>query len=123
MTRTKNFKAFAVLASLAAAIGASLLILSILENPAHAAADDQSVDAKIVNGQPADPGEYPAQGYLQIEVSPGSFGVCGGTLVAKRKFLTAAHCVDDQGTILPPSSYLVVLGEVDLNNIGQEDKY
>jgi secreted trypsin-like serine protease len=84
----------------------------------------QANEGKIVNGRPAAPGEYPAQGYLQFRVPDGSF-VCGGTLVSSRHFLTAGHCVTnpDTGVIGKPQDFSVALGEVNLNNIGPEDLY
>jgi Trypsin/PKD domain len=59
---------------------------------------------RIVGGQNADPGEYPAQGWLVIDTGPG-FAECGGTLVGSTWFLTAAHCVEG-GT-----SFAVLLGD------------
>jgi secreted trypsin-like serine protease len=71
-------------------------------------------EPRIVNGQPADPNEYPAQGYLQIQVGPSSFASCGGTLVGTRQFLTAAHCVTSGNTPRSPSTMLVLLGDNNL---------
>jgi secreted trypsin-like serine protease len=67
----------------------------------------------IVNGTQANPGEYPAQAYIQIEKPAGTFS-CGGTLVGTRQILTAAHCVTQTGVALGPSSILVLLGDNDL---------
>ena len=46
------------------------------------------------------PDEYPAQGFLFVEVEPGGFAGCGGTVVSSTKFLTAGHCVADDD--VPP---------------------
>jgi Trypsin len=71
---------------------------------------------RIVNGTEAAQGEYPAQGFLQInlDADPAYEAFCGGTLVGSRQFLTAAHCAtDDLGLPLPPSSFRIQLGNVD----------
>ena len=67
---------------------------------------------RIVNGQPASAGEYPAQGAL-IRNSSGQ-QICGGTLLSNRYFLTAAHCVTNftTDTILPTSGFSVKLGSL-----------
>jgi secreted trypsin-like serine protease len=66
---------------------------------------------RIINGSPASPGEYPAQGVL---FHNGSFS-CGGTLVSNRYFLTAAHCVTNRntGALQPFGQFSVKLGDVD----------
>jgi trypsin/PKD domain-containing protein/PASTA domain-containing protein len=74
--------------------------------------------ADIVGGDPADPDEYPAQGALLINLNgnaPPYEGLCGGSLVGSRYFLTAAHCVDDNPP-LQPSDFLVVLGVTNFTN-------
>jgi hypothetical protein len=65
---------------------------------------------RIINGQPASAGEYPAQGVLRRN---GNF-ICGGTLVSNRYFLTAAHCVTaSNGALQPVGQFSVTLGNVD----------
>ena len=92
-----------VLAALVSACGAGAT--------AHAAGPE-----RILQGQNADQGEYPAQGWLQVDESGGTgfdFS-CGGTLVGTRHFLTAAHCaVDDLGNPIPASGFTVRFGNVD----------
>jgi trypsin len=73
---------------------------------------------RIVGGTEADAGEYPAQGALFInnDSDPAFDGLCGGTLVGSRYFLTAAHCVDaGSGAPLAADRFRVVLGT---NSIG-----
>ena len=38
---------------------------------------------RIINGDAASAGEYPAQGFLELDTSEGTF-VCGGSLVSNR---------------------------------------
>ena len=66
---------------------------------------------RIVNGSLADEGEYPSQGLLLIDTADGQ-AVCGGSVVAARKFLTAAHCViGEDGRPRPPAAFAAYLGE------------
>jgi secreted trypsin-like serine protease len=68
---------------------------------------------RIIGGSPASPGEYPAQGFLQIstDADPTNFEAeCGGTLLGRLRFLTAAHCVAGS----TPADLRIYLGDVDL---------
>jgi secreted trypsin-like serine protease len=90
---------------------AAMLLALLLSSSALAT----PLDGRIINGTFASQGEYPAQGYLSIDLDDDGAGdaFCGGTLVGTRQFLTAAHCVtDDVGADLPPSAFEVRLGDV-----------
>lgn len=70
----------------------------------------------IIEGDPAGSSEYPAQGYLRVQFTPGRFRSCGGTLIGSRHFLTAAHCaVDGFDNPLPADAFDLLLGDVDVS--------
>jgi hypothetical protein len=102
------------------ALALTVLLVCALA-PTAVARDPES---RIINGTPADEGEYPAQGYLEIDVGGGGVAACGGTLVSSTKFLTAAHCVVDEN-VEPrsPSAFIVGLGETDLDNLDLDDAH
>jgi len=78
------------------------------------------VEAQIVGGTEADPGEYPWQVALVGGTSTGfywgaGYQFCGGTLIAAQWVLTAAHCItEDDGSVSPVNSLDVVAGIWDL---------
>lgn len=65
----------------------SLVLVTIA--PA-AIAQDRDQHARIVNGTPAELGEFPHQVLLLLEGAP----QCGGSIVAPSTIVTAAHCFD-----------------------------
>ncbi|GAB4211003.1 MAG: hypothetical protein OHK0012_02660 [Synechococcales cyanobacterium] len=72
---------------------------------------------RIVGGQPAPDGAYPAMVSLQAQRPDGSFfPFCGGTLIAPTWVLTAAHCLVLDNGVVPPD--VVLIGTNTLNSGG-----
>ncbi len=69
---------------------------------------------QIVGGRQTKPGKFPFMTFVQIDSGAGLLA-CGGSLIAKRFVLTAAHCVvDDNGDTRPASAFLVAVGSTDI---------
>ncbi|KAL5019337.1 hypothetical protein ScPMuIL_005059 [Solemya velum] len=96
----------------------SLLVAGALAKPSL-------FESKIVNGNEADQGEWPWQASIVKYQNGNWYYICGGSLLAKNKVVTAAHCVDSGGENICPNSsnysffkhfrdasdYLVILGD------------
>ena len=76
------------------------------------------VQAQIVGGQEADPGEWP----WQAIIFPGPF-MCGGSLIHPEWIMTAAHCVhDERGNLMSPQNVSALLGEHDLGSVSGNEQ-
>jgi len=102
-----------------------LLVLALAcATPVSATAQGSNAQPRIVNGTAATQGEYPAQGFLLINLDGDADfeSYCGGTLVGARQFLTAAHCAtDNAGNGLAAERFQVRLGNV--NRTDTSDTY
>lgn len=81
--------------------------------------NQRSISSRVLGGAVSEPGEWPSVVAL---VRTGLFPLenrlfCGGTIVADRWIMTAAHCLFDAfGNQVRPSSIRVVAGITDLRN-------
>jgi trypsin len=85
--------------------------------------EDRHFSQWVINGHPADDGEYPAQAALFARVSRGYAPICGATLVASRTVVTAAHCVMESGVRTSPTDLLIALGKRKLSEVTNADVY
>ncbi|MCW2952071.1 MAG: conserved repeat domain protein [Conexibacter sp.] len=90
---------------------ATVLLAALLAAPAASA---RRAHAAIVGGAPASIQQVPWQVFLS---ATGPDESCGGSILDATRVLTAAHCVDPEGTTTPrpPSAFTVLAGFSDVN--------
>lgn len=68
------------------------------------------IQARIVDGRKAHPGQFPYYAYLDVNLSNGSTSACGASIISDEWLITAAHCVSNA------QSVKVHIGEYRLND-------
>ncbi|HET8821961.1 MAG TPA: trypsin-like serine protease [Thermoleophilaceae bacterium] len=82
------------------AIGLSLALLVSAALTAPALVSAQDFETRIVGGTTAEPGEYPWQVTVLKKQGQSLYFICGGTLIADQRVVTAAHCTSGSAASL-----------------------
>lgn len=83
---------------------------------ANIASAQLNLNARIVNGQPSDPGQFPYQALLFWDRTH-DWTYCGGSLISDQWILSAAHCFNDVQS--PIEVHLGALKTLDRNEEGR----
>ncbi|MBX2848709.1 MAG: trypsin-like serine protease [Acidiferrobacterales bacterium] len=62
--------------------------------PASSGVDEDLITAKVIGGAETEPGEYPFMVSTMVDFGGTTYRWCGGSLIADRWIVTAAHCSD-----------------------------
>lgn len=81
----------------------------------------QATQSKIVGGAAVEGALYPWQVLVNVQNAKG-VGSCGGSLIAPRWVLTAAHCVIYDGKISSPQAVTVALGSNDVSALVRQPR-
>ena len=105
------------IALVATILGVAACVLALAATAVSVAAPAEGpLEPYIVGGQEASISQFPWQVYVESNFEENGnhmVGACGGSILDSTHILTAAHCVDEEGTTAqrPPSEFTVVAGD------------
>lgn len=83
----------------------------------------RAVESEVIGGRAVTQGSYGYMTMVYSRIGKDTYE-CGGTLVNPHYVMTAAHCVvDDDGNVLDPGAFTLVIGKLNLKKIPASSKW